>query len=191
MILAEAGKDSPELEETFKEHMHHEEPKVRVEAVYGMINLLGPGAEETLMKALTDESPLVRKKAVWALGKIPSTRDKVITYYIDMLTGKHKEDDFVLEQVLTTVQNYPVHLDETRKLEQAILEALGKKQGILGRFSSGFVYSDHLRTRMFETLKYIGSEKSISTLTKIAKKDSHVMRVKALKAVEKIRENKR
>jgi hypothetical protein len=191
MILAEAGKDSPELEETFQEYMHHEEPKVRAEAVYGLINLLGTGAEETLMKALIDESPLVRKKAVWALGKIPSTRDKVITYYIDILTGKQKEDDFVLEQVLTTTQNYPVHLDETRKLEQAILEALGKKQGILGRFSSGFVYSDHLRTRMFETLKYIGSEKSINTLTKIAKKDSHVMRVKALKAVEKIREKNR
>jgi hypothetical protein len=177
MILAEAGKDSPELEEIFKEYMHHQEPKVRVEAVYGMINLLGPGAEETLMKALNDESPLVRKKAVWALGKIPSVRAEVIEYYIDTLTGKQKEDDFLIEQVLTTIQNYPVHLDETGKLEQAILEALVKRQGILGRFSSGYVYSDHLRTRMFETLKYMGSQKSIDILTKIAKKDSHLMRM--------------
>lgn len=191
MILAEAGKDSRELEEVFKEHIHNEEPRVRVEAVYGMINLLGTGAEDTLIKALKDESPLVRKKAVWALGKIPSIRAEVIEYYIDTLTGKQQEDDFLIEQVLTTIQNYPVHLDETGKLELAILEALGKKQGILVRFSSGYVYSDQLRTKMFETLKHIGSQKSIDILTKVAKKDSHVMRIKALKAVEKIREKNR
>lgn len=186
MILGEVGQGSTELEEVFEEFLNHEEPRVRVEAVKGVVNIIGTDAEKLLIDALNDGDLMVRRKAVWALGKINSIKPEVIAYFIDTIAGKRKEDESIVEQVLSSVQSYPPELDETKQLEQAVLEALSKGYGILSRLAVEHVLSGYLKEKACETLGHIGSKKSIDLLKKIAKKDDQLIRGRALEAMERI-----
>jgi HEAT repeat protein len=189
MILAEIGRNSPDLEQIYRKFMNHEEPKVRVDAITGIVNLLDSRAEEILIKSLGEESHPVRKKAIWGLGKIHSVAPEVMTYFIETISGRRNEVEPVVEQVLLSIRSYPRHLDEAKKLEQAILELLSKEIGKLGRFGTKSVLSENIRLKMCGTLSCIGSGKSIDVLKKIAKKDRQAIKTKALEAIEKIQQS--
>lgn len=183
MILAEVGED-PEI---FKTFLKHEEPRVRVEAIAGLINSIGADTEELLINTLKDKDPLVRRRAVWAMGKIKSTKPEGINYFIDAIKGELKEDESIIEQILSSMTLYSLKLDVTKQFEQVILETLSK--GILSRFTASHTISDSVRAKMCETLGYIGSKKSIDLLKKLSRKDSQLIREKALEAIERIKHN--
>ena len=191
MVLGEVGQGSADLEDSFKKYLNHKEPRVRVEAVAGIVNITGISAEGLLINMLKDEDPNVRRKVVWALGKINSVKPEVTDYFIHTITGKQKEEDSVIEQILSSVQTYPPEADATRQLEQTISEVLSKGHGILGKFTAHYIQSDHIRARMCETLGCIGSRKSIDLLEKIAKKDSPLIKAKAREAIERISQKNR
>jgi HEAT repeat protein len=188
MVLSEVGKGSDsELAETFKRYLNHEEPRVRVEAVKGVANIIGADAEKLLINALKDDDLSVKRKAIWALGEINSLRPNVISYFIDTITGKRQEDESIIEQILLSIQRYPPGLHETRQLEQAILEVISKSHTILGRFTAKYSLSEYLRMMACETLGHIGGQETIEVLKKIARKDSR-LRTKAIEAIERIKE---
>jgi hypothetical protein len=189
MILAEVSHDAPELAELFKKYLLDQEQRVRVEAMAGLVNTLGTDAEDLFLNALRDKNLLVRKKAVWAIGKITSVKPEAIDYFIDTIKGKQNEDESLMEQVLTSIQIYPPRLEETKKLEQVILEAISKKQGVMGKLSGKYVLSDNIKVRMCDTLASIGSEKSIDILQKLARKGSPLIKTKASDAVKRIKRN--
>jgi hypothetical protein len=189
MILSEVGKGSDgELAETFKHYLNHEEPRVRVEAIKGLANIMGVDAERLLIDALKDDDLSVKRKAIWALGEINSLRPDVISYFIDTITGKRQEDESIIEQILLSIQRYPPGLNETKQLEQAILEVISKSHTILGKFTAKYPLSEHLRIMACETLGYIGTQKTIGVLEKIARKDSK-LRTKAIEAIERIKQS--
>lgn len=187
-ILGEVGQGSAELDGIFKKFLNHEMPQVRVEAVRGLVNILGTDAEGLLLNTLNDKELTVRRKVVWALGKINSTKPEVIAYFINTITGKYKEDDSIIEQIFSSIEVYPLELDETKQLEQAILEVLSKGHGILGRIAAGYVMSDYLKAKACETLGYIGSQKSIGLLKKMAQKEDPSIKTKAVEAIERIQQ---
>ncbi|MEW6714787.1 MAG: HEAT repeat domain-containing protein [Nitrospirota bacterium] len=186
MILGEAGHASPELKDLFKKYINHEEPRVRGEAVSGISNMPCEDIEAVLLKTLNDDDTAVRKKAVLGLGKIKSLNPETTGYFSDIITGRREEDDSVVEQALTSLQAYDPELDETRNLKDVIQEALAKGESLIGKFSSGQVLSSRLKAKACETLGFIGDDKSINLLKKLAKnKDSQISK-KALEAVERI-----
>jgi HEAT repeat protein len=187
MILAEVGQDSPGLEEIFKEYLLHKEPRIRVEAVAGIVSTLGKDAEGELLSTLKDENPFVRKKTIWALGKINSVRTDAISFFINTITGKSNEEDIIIEQVLSSIQTYPHDLEETKRFEEAIIEALSKGTGFFGKLGSTSLLSNRIRERMCETLGYIGGRKSSDFLIKIARKSEPSVKKKAREALDKIK----
>lgn len=188
MILGETGDKSPELEDVFKKYINHEEPRVRVEAVGGISNIPGKDIEAMLLKALNDDDAAVRRKAVFGLGKIKSLNPETTEYVSDIITGKRNEDDFVVEQTLTYLQAYAPELSETQQLKEVIQETLSKSESLIGKFSSGHLLSSRLKAKACETLGFIGDEKAIVLLKKLAKSKDNQINKKALEAIEKISE---
>ncbi|MBI5675952.1 MAG: HEAT repeat domain-containing protein [Nitrospirae bacterium] len=188
MILGEAGHASPELKDVFEKYINHDESSVRAEAVGGISNISGKDIEALLLKALNDDDVAVRRRAVFGLGKIKSLNPETTGYFSDIITGERKEDDSIVEHALTSLQSYDPELSETQQLREVIQETLAKGESLLGKFSSGHVLSSRLKTKACETLGFIGDDKSINLLKKLAKnKDSHISK-KALEAVERISE---
>jgi HEAT repeat protein len=185
MVLGEAGKGLKELEETFKQYLTHGEPRVRVEAVKGLFNIMGADAEKLFLDSLCDDDNGVRRKAAWALGEIKSLKPEVISYFIDTINGKYGVDESAIEQVLSSIKGYPPEKDETRHLEQAILEVLSKGSSILGKLTTQYTLKEHLKIKACEALGSIGSQTSIETLQKLSKKHS-ATKEKAQEAIEKI-----
>jgi len=186
MILGEDRDAMPELKDVFLKYINHEEPRVRVEAVGGISNMPGEDVEAVLLKALNDDDAAVRRKAVFGLGKIMSLNPETTAYFSDIITGKRREDDFVVERALTFLQAYDPELSETQQLRVALQEALAKSESLIGKFSSGHVLSSRLKAKACETLGFIGDKKAIVLLKKLAKsKDSQISK-KALEAAERI-----
>ncbi|MBI5287256.1 MAG: HEAT repeat domain-containing protein [Deltaproteobacteria bacterium] len=186
MILGEMGQGSTGLEGIFKRFLNHEEPRIRVEAVVGLVNIMGTEAEGFILNALNDRDLVVRRRAVWGMGEIKSVRPEVIDYFIN--TIRHGGDESLIEQVLSSMQQYPRRIDVTNQFEDTILEILTKRYGFLGRVVVEYLESDHLRAKMCETLGYIGGQRSIPILEKIAKKDTPLVGLKAREAIRRVQE---
>lgn len=184
MVLGEVGHGVEGLGEIFKKFLNHEEPRVREEAVRGIINIIGVDAEGLLLNALKDIDPSVRRRAIWALGKINSIKPEAIAYFTDTIKGRQEEDEATVEQVLSSIGTYQIGIEETEQLEQAILEVLSRGRGILGRFTVKFVLSDNLKAKACETLGYIGGQRSIEILKKMTKSEDHLIRTKAIEAIK-------
>jgi beta-lactamase regulating signal transducer with metallopeptidase domain len=64
--LSQQDKDA--LVEAFQEALKDNDPEMREQALFALIQIGGPRATEAIVAALKDQNPEVREKAVWALG---------------------------------------------------------------------------------------------------------------------------
>lgn len=186
MILGTIGQGYEDLGKIFIKYLNHQEARVRVEAVVGIVNSIGVNAEDYLIRTLQDDDPNVRRKSVWALGKITSTKSRVISYFIDTILGKSEENDPLIEQVLSSMGEYSFKPVEAKQFEQAIVGILSKTGGFFEKIVSKNIFSEYIKAKMCETLGTIGTDASIEVLNKISRKDKKEIREKANEAIEKI-----
>jgi beta-lactamase regulating signal transducer with metallopeptidase domain/HEAT repeat protein len=64
--LSQQDKDT--LVESFREALKDDDPEMREQALFALVQISGPRATEAIMAALKDQNPGMREKAVWALG---------------------------------------------------------------------------------------------------------------------------
>jgi len=64
--LSQQDKDA--LVEGFREALKDNDPEMREQALFALMQIGGPRATEAIVAALQDQNPEVREKAVWALG---------------------------------------------------------------------------------------------------------------------------
>jgi beta-lactamase regulating signal transducer with metallopeptidase domain/HEAT repeat protein len=64
--LSQQDKDA--LVEAFQEALKDNDPEMREQALFALVQIGGPRATEAIVAALKDQNPEVREKAVWALG---------------------------------------------------------------------------------------------------------------------------
>lgn len=191
MIIGNIGHGSEDIRSTFIKYLNHQEARVRIEAVGGIVNTIGARAEEYLIRTLKDDDPSARRKSVWALGKITSTKTEVINYFLDTVLGKNEEDDLLIEQVVSSMGAYHHKPVEAKQFEQVIGEILSKRKGLIKSIVSKNVFSEQIKAKMCETLGTIGTDTSIKILKKIAREDNKEIREKAQEAIKKIQSKSR
>ncbi len=185
MILAEIGRGGEEIENIFKKFLNHEEQRIREEVVKGLTNIMGIKAEKYLLDYLKDPSPFIRRKAIWGLGSIKSTKPEMLSHFSDVLRGKIKEDEPIIEQVLITMTLIGSDLKESENLEDAVIKLL-KGKGLLGKIVGKVALSDKLEVKACEALSAFGTKKSIAVLKNIEKEKNQVLKEAATKAIENI-----
>jgi len=185
MVLAKVGIRSPEVEELFRNSLHHQEPNIRKEAIQGVPLFLKENGEKLLVPLISDPDGEVRKRAAIALVGLGSENTKLLDYLLGLATGKSQQREMEPEQVLDHMMGLCLQGDARARVEDILIEIL-KTPSFLARLTKEDQPGFALKSSAVRLLGNSGSAKSSKVLKACASGKDKVLSRAALEAMEKI-----
>ena len=172
-----------------KGYAFHEHAKVREQTLHTLCQVGADGAEDIFLSSLKDPDLEVQKRAVWCIGMIKSEKGiETILEMLDQISAGSSPGKGQLEtQIYHALGMSGNMIIGGRTLEEILLDVLAKRgsRRWLARLEKDPL-SDSALVAICGALGKIGTQKSVKTLTGLAKSRGGIWAPKALEALEKI-----
>ena len=179
------------LLKVLKRYVSHGNPKLREQAIHTLCQIGGAEGEEIFLSSLNDLDFEVQKRAVWCLGMIKSAKGigRMLEILNQIFTTPSPQTDQLEAQIYYAFGLSGNLTIEGRTLEEILLDVL-EKRGVkrwMGLFEKNPL-SDSSLAAICNALGKIGTEKSVKSLTKLAKSREGSWIPKVGDAIKKIEE---
>lgn len=153
-------------------YISHENPKLREQALYTLLQIRGTEAEDSFLSRLDDPDTEVKKRAIWCLGMIKSKKglERMLEILRDLRVYQSPDNQQLENQIYHAFGLYGNITVGEKTLEEILIDVLEKRgiKHLFGFFQKNLL-PDNLLITIFETLAKIGTNESLQVLNKLKK----------------------
>ncbi len=162
----------PSLTKILEKYASHENPKLREQALYTLLQIKGVEAEDSFIARLDDPDIEVKKRAIWCLGMIKSKKGlekmlEILRESTDYQSPTNQQLENQIYHAFGLFGNLTIGEETLEKILIGVLEKRGIKHHF-GFFQKDLL-PDTLLITIFETLAKIGTKESIQVLNRLKK----------------------
>lgn len=160
----------PSLTKILTKYIKHENPKLREQALYTLLQISGEEAEDSFLSLLDDTDIEVKKRAIWCLGMIKSKKglEKILEILRDSTDYQSLATQQLENQIYHVFGLYGNLSLGEKSIEDILIQVLEKRgiRHLFGLFQKNLLPDSSLVT-IFETLAKIGTDQSLKILNKL------------------------